>query len=689
MSLRDNIRKAQEEEVVELEEVVEPEEVDDSEPKDNTLRSRVKSDAKKYNNHIRAEHFLWVKMWISYLVSMTMKDRGKIPDNIGDKVLIANNMYITKNYMSTIIHIVELGTETPITTLQVLNEALRDRGNKAILDMTCKNKKYYYDPKRNGLESRIHMWEHNVEDEETSRRMRERSVRCLYTVEQAKRGIQLKNTRIFLTVRAKDIHTLNNAEKIIFEVLGAMNCVYLPAYGTIKNELEYITLFGNTNRDLKGTRAVMTSNVILSQLAPNCGSYNDMKGYYIGQNVLNGTPYYIDFSTISMARNMYCVAPSGAGKSVLALNMAQSAFENGSACVLMDIKGNEYTSFIKATDGYTVSLRPMSIEYINSFVMRKGDVKNESPEAYFRARVSFSKQQMIILSGIKDREELLEFEELLDEFFDALYIQCGAIPTNVNSWACTEELNPYVVYDKFERFVTPEKYAQYNLRKTVMGILRMYMSPTGSKSYVFKHEFDYAKIMGSDTVSFDFGILSNTSVADIDLDLFRLKFLYMTKLNSEFTTRQYDRGRRTFKVLEESQIVSDDVMRMYVEEYTLRRSQNQDTLLLGNSIQALQNNKYSQPLIENTRGLFIGELTQDARTIVIEQFGLQELEDHIRIPGSSVRYKNCFAFINNMQPKKLYPIIQVEIEQDEKGKYRTYKINVPTKETDQSSGETE
>lgn len=679
MSARDKLRKATtEEEVVELE-VVDDEEAEIKQP--TTLRAQLKEDARKYNKGPRAEHFLWVKMWISYLVSMTMKDRGKIPDNIGDKILIATNMYITKNYMSTIIHITELGTETPITMLQMLNESLRERGNKAILDMTCKNKIYYYDPKKSGLESRIHMWEHNLQDSETSKRMRERSARCLYTVEQARRGIQLKNTRMYLTVRAKDIRTLNTAEKIIFEVLGAMNCVYLPAYGSIKNELEYISLFGNTNKDMKGTRAVMTSNVVLSQLVPNCGSYNDMKGYYVGQNVLNGTPFFIDFNTITVARNMYCVAPSGVGKTVLALNMAQSAYENGAACVLMDIKGNEYTNFINATAGYTVSLRPMSIEYINSFVMHKSDVAGESGEAYFRSRVAFSKQQMIILSGIKDRDELLEFEELLDEFFDALYIKYGAIPTNMNSWKNTEELNPYVVFDRFEKFVSPEKSRQYNIKKTTMGTLRMYMSPNGSKSYVFKHEFDYAKIMNSDTISFDFGILANTSVADIDLDLFRLKFLYMTKLNSEFTTRQYAAGRRTFKVLEESQVVSDDIMKMYVEEYTLRRSQNQDTLLLGNSIQALQNNKYSQPLIENTRGLFVGELTQDARTVVIEQFGLQYLEDHIRLPGSSVRFKNCFAFVNNMQSRNLYPIIQVEIEQDEKGKYRSYKVNTPVKET--------
>lgn len=630
--------------------------------------------------------FLWVKMWISYLLSLILKDRGKIPDNIGDKILITNNMYITKQYMSTIMHVYEFGPYTPVTLMEVLNGALRDRGNKAILDLTMKNTKYSYDPKNSGLQSRINTWNSVLDGDYATRKNRERAARCLYTVEVAQSGKQLKNSRTFLTIRAKDIMTLNAAEKIVYTTLGKMGCNYMAAHATIRANLEYISLIGNRTYDLKGVVPVMTSNVILSQVLPNCGSFNDKTGYYIGQNVMNGSPYYIDFSSITVARNMYCVAPSGVGKTVLALNMAQSAYENGSACCFMDIKGNEYTSFINATNGYIVSLRPNSIEYINSWIMHKEETDAEHAESYFKSRVSFSKQQMIILSGIRGREELLEFEELLDEFHESLYISIGATPTNINSWRNTEQLNPYIVFDKFESFLTPQKRAQYNIHKSVMGTIRMYMCATGSKSYIFKREFNYANILSADTLSFDFGLLGDAAITDIDEDLFRLKFLYMSKLNGDFTTRKYAEGRRTFKILEESQVVSDEIMQMYVQEYTLRRSQNQDTLLLGNSVQALTGNVLSKPLIENTRGLFIGELTLDARKIVIEQFGLQHLKKLIKIPGSSNRYKNCFVFINNMQNKSLFPIIQVEVEQDEYGKFKKYKINTPVKESNTMSG---
>lgn len=649
-----------------------------------SLKDNIKTANEKTGKAPKNESsFEWVKMWVSYLISMTMKDRGKIPDNIGDRILISNNMYITKLYMSTIVHIIELGDNTPETMIEVLNKSLREKGNQCILDVTCKNRKYVYDRKNSGLESRINSWESIVDSPYIKKRDRERAARLLYTVSVADSGKQLKLTRMFLTIRAKDVLTLNAGEKIIYGVLTKMGCSYLPAYSTIRDDLEYISMFGNRGTDLKNKAACMTDNTVLSGILPNCGSYNDNKGYYLGQNIANGSPYYLDTSTITKARNLYAVAPSGEGKTVLALNMAQSAFENGSAVCMMDIKGNEYSQFIKSTGGYIVSLRPTSTEFINSWVMRADDVDPHEAEAYFKSRINFSKQQIIILSGIKDREALIDLEELLDEFHDYLYTNVGAIPTNINSWSATEVLHPYYVFECLDNFLTPEKRLQYSFNKSTFGVLRMYMSATGSKSYIFKREFDYANILEAPTVSFDFGILAESSASDVDLDLFRLKFLYMVKLNGDFITRKYALGKRTFKVLEESQIVSEDIMAMYVKEFTLRRSQKQDTLLLGNSVSALMDNRMSKPLIENVTGLFVGNLTKEAREILMDQFNIRHLEELICKPGSSTTYKNSFLFINMMQDKKLYPIIKVVM--DFKGG-SPYKVMVPVKEGNAMAG---
>ena len=658
--------------------------------KDVSLQDKLKESTAKIEKR-KKERFIWVKAWVSYILTMVMKDRGKIPDNIGDKILITSNMYITKLYMSSIIQINELGENTPETLIGVLNKSLRERGNSCVLDFTFKNQPYTVDFKDSGLNSRIKTWNNIVNNaggmwNPNSNSVR-RAKRCLYTTEVAKAGTPLKQCRMYMTIRAKNLQELNGAEKILFNQLATMGCMYLPSYNTIKENLEYMSLIGNYKGEVKEKTPVIMSNQVMSQILPNCASYNDTEGYYLGQNLRNGSPFYLNTSKITVARNMYIVAPSGVGKTYFVLNLAQSAYEEGSAVCAMDIKGNEMTAFIKAVGGYIISLRPNAVEYINSWVMHKDDCTDANAENYFKERINFSKQQMIILSGIVDKEELIDFEEMLDEFHMYLYTGCGCLASNRNSWRTTEHLNPYVVFEKFSMWLTPEKASQYNTKKSLLGTLKMYMSASGSKSYIFKREFDYANILKSDAISFDFGILQNDGAQnEIDEDLFRLKFLYMSSLNGQFVTRKYAEGKRTLKILEESQAVSPTIMSMYAREYTLRRSQNQDTILLGNSVQALSNNVLAQPIIENTTGLFVGQLTKDARETLMEQFGIWELEEMIKLPGSKNELKNSFFFINNMQDKKNYPVLKVVTNPEIGTTKPKYKITVPVKESNNMSG---
>jgi hypothetical protein len=359
---------------------------------------------------------------------------------------------------------------------------------------------------------------------------------------------------------------------------------------------------------------------------------------------------------------MYICAPSGVGKTVLAVNIMQSAFEHNSAVCAMDIKGNEMTKFIEATGGYIVSLRVNSYEYINTFVMHPEDATQDGAEAYFNDRFNFSKQQIITLSGIHDRDQLLSFEALLDEFLNYLYVYIGVERRNRNSWSATFNLTPFDVYDKLVGFLTPSKMEQYNIPKTILSTLGMYMSREGSKSYVFTAEFDFINIITAPTLSFDFGILANMKMQDIDLDLFRLKLLYMTKLNADFTTAKFNQGIRTLKVLEESQIVNNDILKIYATEYTMSRARMQDTLLLGNSVQALMDNEISKPIVENTTALFVGSLPTTARNKLMKEFSLEYLDELLALPGSELKYKNSFVLINMMQDKELYPIIRVMFE---------------------------
>ncbi len=622
----------------------------------------------------KKEYFLREKMWISYLVSMMQKDRGKIPDNIGNRMLISNNMYITKPYMSSMLQIVSLSLQTPQALISEILQELRDKKSSAIVDVTIKNENFDVQLQESGLLSRIAMWEKSMDSDVITDREKEMAARCLYTVDIAKEGKRLLKSRIYLTVRHKTGSELTRAERIICNYLASKGAVY-RLITDVAITLRYVSLVSDyRDKALKDVKTIVNSEQTLAQLLPNSSSWNDKKGHYLGVNILNNTQFLLDFEKITSARNLYILAPSGVGKTVLALNLVCSAVENNWAVCVQDIKGNEFTYFIQSTGGYIVSLRQMSPGFINSFVMRKDDTTDSNAETYFNTRIAFSKKQLIILSGVTTQEYIIDLEELLDEFLDSLYISLGVLPNNRNTWKNTQNLTPFCIYDSFVDYMTPTMQNKYSsIARKVLSAYRMYMSEGGSKSYIFKTEFDYSTILRANTLMFDFGILEGQH-NNVDQVLFRLRFSYMQNLNAEFVSYKYSKGIKVLKILEESQIAVNDleIMRGYVEEYTLRRAQGQTTVMLGNSISALTSNPISKPLIENVKGILIGKLPRDAREEAIRTFDLEDKREVLESIGEDEEHANTFLFVNNMQTNSLTALLKIILDKD-----RKYKLITP------------
>lgn len=606
--------------------------------------------------------FSWFKMWSYYLLASFMKDYGKIPDDIGDRILVSNNLFITRRYMSSMITIYEYGEATPKNLMAELVKAIRDKGNTSILDFGIRTSKFRYDPKDSGLDARMATWEAGLDDSvQITQQIKKRYARLLYTAQEAKNGTQLYECNVYLVIRNKDIKELVQAEKIVMSKLYSYGCVFNQCTSMLKQDLMNYLISSRVPIPKKSVKTCMMSKDTISESLPCTGAPNDSKGCYLGVNIENSTNYYIDFDTIKGARNIYALAPAGGGKTALAMSMLQSAYENGSDCIVVDIKGNEYTEFCRVTNGITISLRQSSIEYINSWIMHKEDlISIDKKESYFNARFALSIQQFVILSGLTDVEDKRIFEALITRFHTTFYNSLGVIADNPNSWKATEDLTPFKVYKEFKDWAFNYNGEGKNVLKSAIITLEQYFIRDNAKAYIFTKDFNYTEIYRHNVIVFDFGMLQESSNIERDDNIYRLKLLYMTKLNGVKVTASYSAGKRTFKILEESQIVSDDVMQIYAQEITLRRSQNQDTLLLGNSLKALEGNtQYSRSIIENIRCLLLGELTSDARKKVMDIFDIHELEPMLLKPGSDLKYKYSFALINKMQDKRLYPIIKV------------------------------
>lgn len=648
--------------------------------KKETISDRLE---KKRPNRPKKERFEVIKMWVYYLGSMIAKDRGTIPNNIGNKILITSNMYITKLYLSSIIQITTAGLGVPITTVQELTRYLRDKKCNAVVDATFKRIPMNISMSDSGLTSRVRTWRNTMDKDYITDKQKEMSARCLYTVDALESGTKLCYTRMYITLRAKTGSELKTAEMLAGRFFEGSSIVYLPITSNVKDTLQYMSILSDRySRDVKDAKALITSDLTLAQMLPNTGAYNGNKGLWVGVNILNNSHYNIDFESITIARNVYLIAPSGVGKTVLSNNIISSALEmnNWRACA-MDIKGNELSNLCMSVNGLILDLTPKSREYINSFKMVADYVHYEDSQEYFKDNFNLSKETMIVLGNLTTVAEFNEANALVDRFLGTLYNNIGVVADNKNTWYRTENLNAYEVYDKFVEFMTPQMMAEYSLcGKKLIDNLRSYMYRRGSKSYVFMKEFDMTRVYSSKMVVFNFGMLMyGTDSTRIDAPLFRLKFSYSQRINSAYVAYNYANKFETLKVLEESQIVPSDVLTKYVEEFTLRRAQRQTTLLLGNSIQALLDNDISKPLIENTRALFIGDLPKEAREKVIEAFDIQHLRDLIMKVGSTEEYYNSFVFYNKMQPDPLVPIIKLILD-EKKAKTGYYKQFAPAKE---------
>lgn len=610
----------------------------------------------------KREHFEAVRMWVHYILSSIQKDRGRIPDNIGNRMMVTNNMYVTRHYLSSVIQVQALSLQTPVTLQGELVRHLRKEGCRAVIDVTMKQLPFEVDLEDSGLKSRIQLWKHTASLEDATAREKEAAARCLYTVNIAESGVPLFRTRIFITVRAKTGTELTAAEKMVYSYLRSVHAEFEQITGNLNEVLEFMTPIADLrSKNLKNWKAVTTSEQTIAEMLPNSGALNSGAGVFMGIDVKNGTPFRLDFSRITGARNLYFIASSGKGKTVAAINLCCSAAEEGYAVCIQDVKGNEFCSFVRAAGGYIVSLRENSSGFINSWQMHRKDTDDMHADTYFRQRLAFSKEQLLILSGLQDYEARSDLDELLDSFHDAMYEELGVLPANRNTWDRTCSLDPFVVYDKLMGYMTPSVISRYpGVSRKVMNSLRMYMSRDGSKSYIFKGEFDYAAILRSNTVMFDFGMLHGSSELQ-DPVVFKLKFAYMRKLNAEYVAYKFSRSIKVFKVLEESQAVAGDpdIIRGYVEEITLRRAQGQTTLLLGNSVASLLDSPAARPIVENITGLLVGNLERGARSMVIEKFGLQEYGDMIDRINTEDRFANSFLFINRMEQRPSVPVLRV------------------------------
>lgn len=607
----------------------------------------------------KSDRFITARMWISTIISALYNDRGKIPPNIGNNILVTNNQYITKYSLNSIILVKEMSEETPVGWVSDMIKHVKDSVRDIIIDVSFKNQKHTVDIKNSGLADRERQWAFTLENPYATERNKKRAARLLFTAGLVRKRVPTFKTRIFITVRATNGTDLDRGILATLGYLESIGSAYRFIKSNMQDTLEYNLMMSDLRSGrVKDMYANFTTSQTQAELLPCTQGLNDDIGTFLGiDREMNG-PYFIDFRASSKAKNIYVLGLSGHGKTFMVLSWLLDFYAQGYNCCIMDIKGNEFSTITRACGGKTLSMRPSSTYYVNTFVMDKNEVKeDQSPRVYFDSRFNLSKEIMCIIADLPS-ELQAQGEALMEEFLQAAYEQLGVLADNPNTWYRSENMTPYTVYDQFIDYMSPAIKAKYaDISSKVLMRMKMYMSRTGSCSHMFRDAYSYKELLETKMLTFDFGILEAGTA--VDPVMFRLRVLFMTLINDEYVSYKKAHGEWTVKVLEESQIAEDYLLKIYSKEFTLRRSQNQVTILLGNSVSALASNPIAVPIIDNINIMAIGVVHKSSMDYLVNEFGLDKYEEKLHAIHENPDYENTFLLVNKMQKDATTAMLKV------------------------------
>lgn len=628
------------------------------EKNDSNIVATIKKQTKESR---KRERFIRTRMWISTLISHFFPDRGTIPDNIGNNILITNNLYITKNHLTAIILVTEMSEDTPLNWTSNLLSSVKDVVPGVIIDITMKGSRFRPDITPSTINSRERTWRETLDNEYMPLSYVRRAARCLYTLDVVRSGIHLYKERIYLQIRAKDGTNLKRGIQAVEIYLSQIDAKYKRITSGIQEHMQYLLLMSDKKPDhLKDIPSVVFSSQTIAESVPIIQGWNDMYGVMLGYDIISGYPYYIDFKKTAAAKNIMIEAYSGWGKSFMASYWLYPFYACEFNLSIMDIKGNEFSALTKALGGVTLSMRPSSTYYVNTYRWDVRELKGNDARTYANTRFSMSKERMLCICDLPDKLAS-QAESLIEEFLQNVYKTYGVTTDNVNTWSRTNELNPYVIFDLFEKYISNEIKAKYkDVWEKMLERLRIFMSRKGSKSHMYRDEYSYLEVLDTRCLTFDFGLLENS--ANNDSVMFHLHVMDMLTINDEYVSYKKKNKQWTVRLLEESQAVDDWLIKVYAREITLRRAQNQVTVLLGNSVAALARNPLSAPIIENINILCLGSLNKSSRKFLYEEFGLNDVEanllEEIQTNPDMTRK---FLLINRMEKDSTTAILEANV----------------------------
>lgn len=567
--------------------------------------------------------FLATKMWIDTLINKYASVAESIPKDIGNQVLIQSNLMMTKKGISMYLLIEEWSEETDYSFTSACIDFVKSQVPNVEVNFIYKCFPKQINLKSPEVEANIELWERvlNQDMKDQKEFMIKRAARCMATVDVIKSGARLMDVQTVIEVRGMNYKDTYRAYKVLRTYLQAQDIEFIKLDTDLKRFVPYIKLVNDTKQKVQNEvpKALFSTNT-LSKILPTVQGINNDNGVYLGQDILNYSPYYIDFSG-DRAKNMYILGESGSGKTFATLYLLTMAALKDFNISVSDIKGDEFTGLIQSIGGKIISLKVVDDTFVNIWRLDKD--KASEPD-YFKRMQLYNEHLLQYVIGPSESEEVA-CNSFIAEFMRILYLRLG-VTENPNTWGRTQDLHPHQFYDYLVDFISDDIRKKYKelVTKAEQGF-REFMSPKGSMAYIFNRELDYSEIIKSKFISFDFGLLATaTSVNNVTAK--NIKNLFHNIINDDFIVykNKYYPDTKTIIVEEESQLVSKEILKQYAFNFTIRRAQKCINILLGNSMRALLEVEEAKAIFDNINIMMIGRISADNKQMVKRYFDLDD-----------------------------------------------------------------
>lgn len=629
----------------------------------NSLNKRIKERQR------RSQWLAW-KMY-SYRIFNALL-RGKIdkrnPNLNSDSIQIGYSEVFTKKIVSRYIVLSYFPEELHAGFLNDIVKQLKRQDYWTSLTVSYKNKKYSTEFDSTTMIGRLTNWNNrlkntrvdsvNVDGEEfihdmsaeTDRRRIGRMIRSYYKLRQNV-GNTFEST-IILKLDAYEKDDLLSASEIVTSMLSANKVSHYIVKSTL---LDFMRAFSTVSqRKTVSTettnRVLMTTRDIINTLPYQQGKVGD-KGIWFGSDIFSGANVWLDIMTTPKAKNIICLGETGSGKTfyVSVLLFFHRALNQN--IFIHDHKGNEFTAFARAGKGLVISMTPSESSYIMTWAIQYEDLETDEEilDAY-SSSFAISEVEFLTLTE-PEPENLKDYKNIFSDFHRFVHRIKEVKMDMIETYSFSHEITPQFLYDTFLEFMSSPDIIKTYSSKTLVDIqitLHRYWSKDGARNILYRRPINITEIKRSKIVCFDFGMAKKTREA-VPQNEEKLKKIFMNVSSSIYINHKKKLGEYTVKVVEEIQSADEDILKFTAQDVTEGRAKNMINYVLGNASGTLEkDNEYSKAIVQNMNIRIIGKLAKSARDFFIKEYGLEQMEDDLKLIARGDKNYN-YAFLLNCQ----------------------------------------